>query len=176
MAMQSMEILLAVRRLSLRVIDLVVRMVERSGGARRRTLRDDRFFDKSPAGLAVAVPVLEVSVMERVIRRPISSMLTSSVLIDSPCSFLLHLLFWPCLPPPLPSKPRLLRALDVTLAKALAPFDLLEETMLSPVTFLVGGIALGAVNYLLLCNCRLAVWSCRLGHDSFGRTGGFFLT
>ena len=140
--MQSMEILLAVRRLSLRAIDLVVRMVERPGGARRRTLRDDLFFDKSPAGLTVAVVVLETSVMERVIRRPISSMVASSVLIDSPCSF-----FLPCLPPSLPSKPRLLRALDVMLAKALAPFDLLEETMLSPVIFLVGGIALGAVNY-----------------------------
>ena len=152
MAMQSMEILLAVRRLSLRVIDLVVRMVERSGGARRRTLRDDRFFDRSPAGLTVAVPVLETGVMERVIRRPISSMLASSVLIDSPCSFFLHLRFWPCLPPSLPSKQRLrvLRALDVTLAKALAPFDLLEETMLSPVTLLVGGMALSATVFIRL--------------------------
>ena len=157
--MQSMEILLASRRLSLRVIDLVVRMVERSGGARRRTLRDDRFSDRS-LDLAILVLVLEVSVMERVIRRPISSMLTSSVLIDSPCSFLLHLLFWPCLPPPLPSKPRLLRALDVMLAKALAPFDLLEETMLSPVIFMVGGIALGAVNYSYL-TYLCTVWSCQ---------------
>lgn len=56
--MQSMEILLAVRRLSLRVIDLVVRMVERSGGARRRTLRDDRFSDRS-LDLAILVLVLE---------------------------------------------------------------------------------------------------------------------
>ena len=149
--MQSKEILLAVRRLSLRVIDLVVRMVERSGGARRRTLRDDRFFDRSPAGLTVAVPVLETSVMERVIRRPISSMLASSVLIGSPCSFFLHLRFWPCLPPSLPSKQRLrvLRALDVTLAKALEPFDL-EETMLSPVIILAGGMALSATVFIRL--------------------------
>ena len=145
--MQSKEILLAVRRLSLRVIDLVVRMVERSGGARRRTLRDDRFFDRSPAGLTVAVPVLETSVMERVIRRPISSMLASSVLIDSPCSFFLHLR----LPLSLPSKQRLrvLRALDVTLAKALEPFDL-EETMLSPVIILAGGMALSATVFIRL--------------------------
>lgn len=58
LAMASIEILLAVRRLSLNAIDRVTRMLEGLGGAARRALQEDPF--ESIAGVQIVDDVLDL--------------------------------------------------------------------------------------------------------------------
>ena len=123
--MASIGILLAVRRLSFRAIDRVTRILDGSrGAARRALLRVVCFVDDDPLEGVVA------SVMERVMRRPSSSMAASVSLLRSLCLLVSPLLFFVGL---LLSLVGLLvwrlRALVETSAKALEPFEVMDGAM-----------------------------------------------
>ena len=134
--MASIEILLTVRRLSFRAIDRVTRMLEGSRGAARRALRRVvRFVDDDPPSDFSGSDVV-ASVMERVMRRPSSSMAAS---LSAPLCLLCILLLLFLSVTLLPSLVglRRLRAFDETSAKALGAFDGLDEPLLCPCLLLV---------------------------------------
>lgn len=136
LAIASIEILLAVRRWSLNAIDRVTRMFEGSGGAARRARRRVMCFVDDDPPLEFSGSGVVANVMERVMRRPSSSMAASLSLLRSLCLLVSPLLAFVGLPPLLVGL-RQLRAFDETSAKALGSFDVLDEPLLCPCLLLV---------------------------------------